>query len=355
MGLYKFRKYWYLDYCYGDMRIRRSCKTTNKRIAEIELGRIKREIEEGEHDIKRESKIPFETMAKEYLDRYAKVNKRSFFEDERICRKHLGPFFKNKYLHQITPLLLEDYKAIKTTAGKSPATVNRHLACLKTIFSKAVEWGRAKENPVKRIKLFKENNQRTRFLEKGEIKILLDCCEKLLQPVVMTALNTGMRFSEILGLTWNDMDFERGIISVRNTKNGEPRFIPMNSDLINTLEELKLRANLDSPYVFCNNRGRRRTRFGAIRNSWARAIKQAGIKDFHFHDLRHTFASHLAMKGVDIMTIMKLLGHKTLAMTLRYSHLSPNHMRSAVELISTKKCHNFVIIPQPARQGRVQE
>ncbi|PIV52714.1 MAG: hypothetical protein COS17_07820 [Elusimicrobia bacterium CG02_land_8_20_14_3_00_37_13] len=212
------------------------------------------------------------------------------------------------------------------------STVNRELALLKHIYTKAIEWGKVTENPVKKVKLFKEDNQRVRYLEKGEIKMLLDTCKDYMKPIVITALYTGMRLSEILNLTWDDIDFTRGIITVRITKNNEKRYLPMNTELRNTLEYLKKNCNLDSPYAFCNSKGDKFAKY-TISHRFNKVIKELGIKDFCFHCLRHTFASHLVMSGADIVTIQRLLGHKTLAMTLRYSHLSPNFMQSTIECL----------------------
>ena len=138
-----------------------------------------------------------------------------------------------------------------------------------------------------------------------------------------------MRKREILDLKWEDIDFHREIIFVKNTKNNEWREIPMNKVLVETLKNVK--KHLDSDYVFCNIIGRP---FGNVRKSFDSALRLSGIKDFLFHDLRHTFASHLVMSGADLITVKELLGHKSIRMTLRYAHLSPSHKRRAVEKMS---------------------
>jgi integrase len=163
----------------------------------------------------------------------------------------------------------------------------------------------------------------------------MDSSEDFLKPIIAVALNTGMRQGEILNLKWPDIDSARGVISVRNTKNGQPRYIPMNSFVKYIFENLRMmRKNIDNPNIFYYNNDRPLTRFGLIRGAFKRAVEKAGITDFHFHDLRHTFASHLVMAGADIMTVKEILSHKTLAMTLRYSHLSSKFKKSAVELLS---------------------
>ena len=210
----------------------------------------------------------------------------------------------------------------------SPATVNRHLACLKSMFNKAIQWGKVEENPVKKVKLLKEHNKRLRYLEKEEIVRLLARCSKRLRPIVVLALNTGMRKGEILGLKWQDIDFKRGIIYLYNTKNSERREIPINEMAKTAL--IRTPKHPESPYVFCDKNGRS---FGSIRKSFFTAMKKSGIINFRFHDLRHSFASHLVMSGVDLNTVRELMGHKSLEMTLRYAHLSPDHKRRAVDIL----------------------
>jgi integrase len=168
-----------------------------------------------------------------------------------------------------------------------------------------------------------------RFLEKEEIDRLLVNSPQHLRGIVIVALNTGMRKGEILSLKWRDCDFQRGLIRLTNTKNNESRTLPMNETVKITL--IDVRKHPDSPFIFTNKVGKP---YGDIKKSFLSAVEKAGIMDFHFHDLRHTFASHLVMSGVDLNTVRELLGHKSLAMTIRYSHLSPDHKRRAVDLLS---------------------
>ncbi|MBM3248483.1 MAG: hypothetical protein FJZ10_03565, partial [Candidatus Omnitrophica bacterium] len=289
------------------------------------------EIAENKYlDIRKEQKIKFEDFADEYLELYSKPNNKSWMKSDRHNLKSLKDFFSGKYLYEITPMLVEKFKA-KRAQEVSPATVNRNLACLKSMFNRAIEWGKTKDNPVKKVKLFRENNKRLRYLEKEEIIKLLSNCNGYLKPIVIVALNTGMRKGEILGLKWHDIDFKRGIIYLLNTKNGEKREIPINEQVKTAL--IRTKKHPESPYIFCKEDG---NPFGNIRKSFFTALKKAGIMNFHFHDLRHTFASHLVMSGVDLNTVRELMGHKSLEMTLRYSHLSPDHKKRAVDILSKR-------------------
>jgi integrase len=143
------------------------------------------------------------------------------------------------------------------------------------------------------------------------------------------AFNTGMRRGEILGLTWDQVDLKHGFILLEVTKNGERKEIPINGMLRTTLQGLT--RHIDSPYVFWQ--GENGNRYKAVTRSFKTACTKADIKDFHFHDLRHTFASQLVMAGVDLTTVKELLGHKSITMTLRYAHLAPSHKAKAVDIL----------------------
>ena len=136
-----------------------------------------------------------------------------------------------------------------------------------------------------------------------------------------------MRLGEILNLKWQDLDFNQKFIYIENSKNGEKREVPMNNFLLKMMAQLKETSNYGD-YIFSHKDG---SPLKGVYRSFKSACKRAGIKNFRFHDLRHTFASHLVMNGVDLKTVQELMGHKSFSMTLRYAHLSPDHKRKAVE------------------------
>lgn len=211
--------------------------------------------------------------------------------------------------HQYKSKRLEEVK---------PATVNRELACLKHLYNKAIDWGLVEQNPLKKVKLLKEPPGRIRYLSKEEIERLIANSSKHLKPIVIIALNTGLRKSEILNLKWDDIDFRNGYITVQQTKNNEKRVIPMNQTIRQILKELRRENDYLFPIKDC-------------KKSFKTALIKSGIKDFRFHDLRHTFASYLAMSGCNLKTIQELMGHKDIKMTMRYAHLSKAHLEEAVE------------------------
>ena len=222
----------------------------------------------------------------------------------------------------------ERYKRQRKDDGVSEATINRELAFLKNLFTKALEWGKATENPVKKVRLYREQNARTRYLTEDEEARLLAVCGPQLRPLVVTALHTGFRASELRSLTWADVEINRRMITVRAgyAKHGEARSVPMNQLLTDILKSVKI-ADTQGDKVFCSREG---MPYRSFRSAFERAVRKAGIADFTFHDLRHTFASRLVMAGVDLPTVKELLGHRDISMTMRYTHLSSDHKQAAV-------------------------
>jgi len=324
---------WYIDYrCNGKRYI--ESIGPSKKSAQNVLHKRLTEIAEGKHLDKRDLKpLLFKDFSQDYITKYSKVNKRSWRDDVSRLKK-LNRFFGEKCLHEITPEMIEEYKS-RGINGFSPATVNRELACMKHLYTIAIKWGKVTRNPVKDVKLFKESNSRLRYLEFEETERLIGNCEGYLRALVIIAVNTGMRRGEIFNLQWEHIDLKRKIVYLIETKNGEKREIPMNDRVARTLFEIP--QNADISYVFHNRHGKP---FTSVKKSFATALSKAGISAFRFHDLRHTFASHLAMKGIDLNTIRELLGHKSMRMTLRYAHLNQEHKQRAVDVLSEKWLQN---------------
>ena len=330
-GVRKRGKVYFIDYRAGGQRVREVVGTSKKQ-AELVLSKRKVEIVENRYfDVRRARRIKIEEFVETYLDLHSRLNKKPLVvrRDEGIIKNLLAQF-SGRYLYELKPQMIEEYKRerLKTVA---PATVNRELACLKNMFNKAIQWGKAAENPMRQVKLLKEDNRRTRYLEQPEIVKLIDSCSAHLKPIVTVAVFTGMRKREILNLKWEDIDFNRGIVYLLDTKNSEKREVLMNDIVSKAIAAVERKS--DNPYVFLSHTGKPYTE---IRKSFSTALTRCGIKCFRFHDLRHTYASQLVMMGVDIKTVQELMGHKTIEMTLRYSHLSPDHKKKAVDLFGQK-------------------
>lgn len=236
-----------------------------------------------------------------------------------------------------------DGKLIKPRSRK---TIKLYRDNLEVMLKNAQNWGwMGSRNPMDGVtRITKTNKERVRFLSDNERKVLLHACRESpnpqLYPIVFFALCTGARKGEILKLTLNDLDFQRQVAILRETKNKETRKVPIVSHLAKVLEiHLEWRAQYmqdkpdDSSFVFPREDGLLPI---DIRKAWENARDRAGIVDFRFHDLRHSAASYLAMNGASQLEIAEVLGHKTLQMVKRYSHLSEDHTRDVVERMARK-------------------
>jgi integrase len=324
------RIYWirYAD-AFGKTRYESSYSTSFKAAQNLLIQR-RNAVREGKEPIpiKRIANHSFSELAKHYL---LWAERQRAFKSKRTFIKQLVVPFGNCPLRMFNTKLVEEWQTKRMSECK-PSTVNRILQTLKHMFTKAVEWEMVEEGVLKkirRVKLLPENNRRLRYLSKEDCQGLINACAAHLRPIVITALNTGMRKEEVLSLEWErHIDLKHGFILLDVTKNGERREVPINQTVREVLQGIVRR--MDSPYVFINGEGKR---FKDVKRSFGSACRRAGIKDFRFHDLRHCFASHLVMAGIDITTVKELLGHKTLTMTLRYAHLAPSHKVKALDIL----------------------
>jgi integrase len=325
MSLYRRGKSWYYDFLYRGERHTGCIGPVSKTVAKEILAKKKAEAVEGRYELPSKKPSPlFKDMAAEYLQYYQSNRRPRSAERHEMSYRALKPFFSEKRLSEITPLLIERYKRTRKEQGRSEVTINRELAFLKNLFTQAMIWGKAAENPVKQVRLFREANARMRFLTEEEEVRLLASCNSQLKPLVITALQTGFRKSELLSLRWTNIDFRNRLIKVEAayTKTHEARSVPMNQTLTATLKNLKICA-ADNPTASVFG-------YRQMTKTFARAVYRAGITNFTFHDLRHTFASRLVMASVDLATVKELMGHKHITMTLRYAHLAPGHKRSTI-------------------------
>ncbi|MCX5804232.1 MAG: site-specific integrase [Proteobacteria bacterium] len=351
-GLYKRGNVWWCAYkSVTGKVVRESTGFINYDMAIDFLTKRKADVMVGiEPEVKKMVNYTFQELATEYLKW---CERQRCFKSKRNFVKQLGEAFSNIPLRQFNTMMLEHFQTERLQKGNKPATVNRLIATIKHAFHKGCDWNMVDEGTmkcIKRVKLLEENNRRLRYLSKEECQALINACDSHLKPIVIMALNTGMRKSEILGLRWDNVDLRHGFILLDVTKNGERREIPINDTLRATLEALPRR--LDGGYVFYDPKTGER--YKEVKRSFGTALRKAGIRDFKFHDARHTFASHLVMAGVDITTVKELLGHKTLTMTLRYAHLAPSHNVKALDILdsvlndnqnsTSQLLHNFTSI-----------
>ncbi len=358
-GIYKRGNIYWIRYAGLDGRtVFESSGSEKFRDAEELYIKRKKAIKDGkEPEIKKIANCRFKELSEKYKQwiqgRHRSANSKGYRIEQLV--DHFGDIplrrFDTLIVEQYQTDLLNKERYIKTkkeTKKYQPASINKNISLLKAMFKKAVDWSMVEEDVLKRVrrcKQLQENNRRLRYLSKQECKELLNSCESHLRPIVVTALNTGMRKGEILKLKWDNVDLKHGFILLDNTKNGERREIPINDTLRSTLMSIPRR--LDVPFVFYDLKSSKC--YKDVKRSFASAVKRVKIHDFKFHDLRHTFASHLIMAGVDITTVRELLGHKDIKMTLRYAHLAPSHKVKAVDLLDS------TINEQPALKPTIQK
>ncbi len=271
-------------------------------------------------------------------------------------KEQLGSYL----LADITPALIgekrDELSSGTTYRGtqRSPATVVRYLSALSHALSVAVkEWGWLEDSPMRKVSKLKESRGRVRFLDEQEKERLLQACKEsstsALYPVVMLAISTGMRYGEIMNLTWTDVDFPRKRVILQETKNGERRAVPVAGQALELLCQLEKKRRIDTQLLFPKvklqkgatpdasfqkrdlDRVQKVQKPIQLRSAWTTALKKAQIENFRFHDLRHCAASYLAMSGASLADIAEILGHKTLAMVKRYAHLSDSHKHSVID------------------------
>lgn len=297
---------------------------------------------------------------KQLIEKYKEVQKgeRYFEKTKKYYMKILEDFFADTKVYRITPLDIESFKQkrkqtpvrgksiiqreevirdgktvkekkiIPTWKPRSDTTVNRELQTLRHILSKAVEWGMLSRNPFDQFNqsiFFEEDRGRVRYLTKDEIKRLLSVSPPYLKNIIKAALLTGLRKSDLLCLRWNNLDLDKGILFYKEQKKRDKlRIKILNSDMV----ELLMNIKKTSEYLFTDPEGKP---LRDVKRSFKTALKKAGIENFRFHDLRHTSASYMVMMGASMKAVQEHLGHTSLAMTEKYSHLSPDFQRIEVE------------------------
>jgi site-specific recombinase XerD len=290
----------------------------------------------------RRAMVSFAEIAKDALA-YSKANKLSYRHDAGRMETLLGWFRE----HPAEAITAQDIERRFEQEKWSPATINRYRALLSLSYRLAIRNGKMKENPARLVRHRLENNARIRFLSpEEEIKLRTAmesaCPERMAELDI--ALNTGLRLSEQYGLLWQDLSFVRRTLTIPRSKNGAMRHVPLNQAALRALEVLQARAN--GSELVCGGANTPRRWFEPV-------VKAAKLSDFTWHCLRHTFASRLVMAGVDLRTVQELMGHKTIAMTVRYAHLAPKHTLAAVERLDALTEHLTDTTTDTGGLGRV--
>src|SRR5262245_60758839 len=274
MSLYQRGKSWYYDFLYRGERYSGCIGPVSKTVAKEIMAKKKAEAVEGRYELPSQKPSPrLEDFVKDYFAYYTANRRPGSVKRHQVSWRVMQPVLGSKRLAEIAPFDLERYRRQRKQAGVSDVTINRELAFLRHLYTMAITWGKATENPVKKVRFARENNGRIRMLSLDEEARLLAPCGPQLRPIVLTALHTGFRKSELLSLTWNDVDFRRRVITVRAAyaKNGEARSVPMNDVLTATLKAIRINATVDG-VVFCNRNG---TPYKSFRSAFERAVQKA--------------------------------------------------------------------------------
>jgi len=247
-----------------------------------------------------------------------------------------------RFIADVTPSMVskcrDDLSATPSARNKpmADATVNHYLIALSKVFNAAIsDWGWLDESPMFHVKKLKLDNARDRFLTEDERSKLLQASQhsscKFLYAVILIALTTGARKSEILEIEWKRIDFERNLLIFNKTKNGEARSVALVPAVARELKKLRSVPRIDTDLVFARKDGLKPLE---MKKHWLKAFQEAELEDFKFHDLRHTAASYLAMNGATLVELKHIMGHKTMAMVARYAHLTENHTSEIINKMS---------------------
>jgi site-specific recombinase XerD len=323
-------KIWWIRYADATGRIRREKAGT--RGAAIKLyQKRKTEVLQGKKlpENLRAPMVGFAELAKDALA-YSKAHKRSYGDDVIRMEKVLSSF-RGRSAESITPRELERFLAENAEENDwAPATINRYRALLSLVYRLGIENGKVKENPARLVKHRQENNARVRWLSNEEEVRLRTYIQNTYSehiPELELALHTGMRLGEMYSLTWENVNISRKVLTIPRSKNGQTRHVPLNATALSALAALRKRGDGTGPVV----RNLDGEPLAGPRYWFEPALPKAKIRRFSWHCLRHTFASRLVMAGVDLRTVQELMGHKSIEMTVRYSHLAPKHTLAAVE------------------------
>jgi integrase len=349
MGLFKRNNVWWMSFTSQGKQIRESTEVTSKGIAEKIYFKAMTQIAEGKwlEKLPGEDKTFSELMAK-YLKEYSATNKAKTSQVRDIgIAVHLNKFFGAYKLNQISPRLISEYKTKRRKDEAAPKTINNELVLMGHCFNISMkEWEWTKENPVSRVSKEKVYNQIERWLTFEEESRLLLPSPEWLREIIIFAINTGLRQSEILNLQWAQVDLFRKTITLLVQKNKNKDTLPLNQAALEVLKGRAKVRHIKSEQVFFNPEGKPVNVWTLI-SAFRSSIKKEGLSHLQFHDLRHTFATRLVQAGVDIYTVQKLGRWKTISMVMRYAHHYPESLRSGIETLDRareKFYHNFITI-----------
>jgi integrase len=320
-------------------RVRKVSPVQSRRGAEQYERDVRHALLEGRYGRKEAQAPTLKEFETDFIDLYARTeNKQSEVEaKQRHLKNHIVPFFGHMRLDAIGAEHVARYKAAKLKDEYDPKSINNQLAVLRKLMAVAVDWGRLKHVPALKW-LLRAPPPMFDFLTFEEAERLVAGSSPGWRAMIVVALKTGLRHGELLALRWEDIDLVAGRLMVRRSLSGKRIDTPKNhksrevalSD--EAIRALKAHRHLRGELAFCDEKGQLLTRYACKWPLW-QACKRAGIRLVGWHTLRHTFASHLVMRGAPLKAVQELLGHADITMTMRYAHLSPDARRDAVRLL----------------------
>jgi integrase len=336
MGLYKRGSVWWMSFIdpnTGEQE-RISTETDDldlaKRIFDSQKGKIA--------DGKWFERLPgedytFKQLIEKYLEDYARRNKAAnSYKRDFSSSKRLIPFFGSYRVTDVNPKMISAYKTYRRKKDAAPRTVNIELTLMSHAYEIAIrEWEWVKDNPVKRVTKERVRNFIERWLTHEDEEKLLKVSPAWLQDIIVFAVNTGLRQSEILDLKWSQIDLTRRTLTILEQKNQGVDTLPLNRTTLQLLSKLAKDPGMRG-YVFPSENGTRMDNRNLLR-AFYKALKRAGIQSFRFHDLRHTFATRLVQAGVDLYSVQKLGRWRNASMIMRYAHHHPESLRPGIEAI----------------------
>lgn len=324
---------WWIRYADGTGKIRRE-KAGRKSVAIALVRKRKTQVLEGKKlpENFRKPPVTLAELAGDALE-YSRARKRTHREDASRLDVLLAAFGRHTPAETLTPQLIErQLDRLAADRGWAASTVNHHRSLLSLVFSQALRNGKLIVNPVRGTRHRREDNSRARALSEAEETRLRQVITERWpehMPELDLALHTGLRRGEMFGLQWPDVDFSSRFVHVRRGKNGLGRYARLNTAAIAALIELRRRCDGKGPVI----RNLEGTPLQGTKHWFEKAVELAQLRDFRWHDLRHSFASRLAMAGAGLAAIQRALGHKSISMTLRYAHLTEDFMQDVVERI----------------------
>jgi integrase len=348
MAVRMIKKSWWVDFRFDSTRYRKRSPENSRAGALAYEALLRQKLARGgmfDLEGTASDEVTLEQFAWRWFDQYVKVNNKisEQYSKEKILKSSLVPFFGGMRLGEITAESIEKFKAHQIAKGVANKTINNRLTVLGKCLNCANEWH---GTSVPKIKLLKSHPPKTDYLTPGECDLLLGHSDGELRAMIFLALRTGMRQGEIRGLQWESIDWQNRSIAVRHSwydykkalvspKNNRERHIPLGAEACDLLYLTRKKSG----FVFLSPHKEPFTCHRII-DDLAKVCRKASMRKIGWHVLRHTFATHLAMRGVPLTTIQALLGHSTISTTMRYAHVAPSTLRAAIDMLDPKTAIN---------------